>query len=366
MKPLAVDVLVILPSLRCGGTEVQVLSMCRSLLRHGKSVMTASVFETDPSMTVLFKEAGIEVVEYGVERPHSPFKMCQAVLNVLRHLKSTVHPALLHLTYMTPGAAILAFAALLWGRHVPIVTTIHSLPAAGWSRALFRVQSRLLCKRTVFVSRHVLEQCVKTTPPPGWMVLENALPDHIPLKEFERRCSTLNPAILGFAGRLEPVKGTELLHQLLQQTGSNQNFKWRIAGDGSYRPILEKRADNAEMLGTINPTDMAAFYDSVDILAVPSVEEAFGLTVLEGMARGCVVVGTGAGGMAELLLKVSPHCIVSEPTPSAWINRINELARNPQLLQQLSKRSIEVASHYTASNYDLRITCLHQGILKQA
>ena len=39
----------------------------------------------------------------------------------------------------------------------------------------------------------------------------------------------------------------------------------------------------------------------IDILLMPSRSEGFGLTAIEGMARGCVVVASHVGGLPEVV-----------------------------------------------------------------
>lgn len=44
-----------------------------------------------------------------------------------------------------------------------------------------------------------------------------------------------------------------------------------------------------------------AYYDKIDVLLMPSRSEGFGLTAIEGMARGCVVVASDTGGLPEVV-----------------------------------------------------------------
>lgn len=46
---------------------------------------------------------------------------------------------------------------------------------------------------------------------------------------------------------------------------------------------------------------LQTYYDMIDILLIPSRSEGFGLTAIEGMARGCVVVASNAGGLPEIV-----------------------------------------------------------------
>jgi glycosyltransferase involved in cell wall biosynthesis len=47
--------------------------------------------------------------------------------------------------------------------------------------------------------------------------------------------------------------------------------------------------------------DMTTFYANIDALVLPSLNEAFGLVVLEGMASGVVPIVSSTAGVAELI-----------------------------------------------------------------
>jgi glycosyltransferase involved in cell wall biosynthesis len=56
-----------------------------------------------------------------------------------------------------------------------------------------------------------------------------------------------------------------------------------------------------EYLGWCAGSRLEAFYDTIDVLAVPSIYEPFGLVALEAVARGIPVVCPVLGGLKEIL-----------------------------------------------------------------
>lgn len=81
-----------------------------------------------------------------------------------------------------------------------------------------------------------------------------------------------------------------------------------IAGDGPERANLEKQAaalnlqSQVEFVGAQTSGQLAKLLREHEILVVPSLwREPFGIVALEGIACGCVVVGSAEGGLTEAI-----------------------------------------------------------------
>lgn len=111
--------------------------------------------------------------------------------------------------------------------------------------------------------------------------------------------------VVGIAGRISKNKGHDLLIEALRPELESGEVSLRVAGDSDFEDpqfahdLRASAPSGVEFLGTV--TDMAEFYDSISILAVPSETESFGLVAIEAMARARTVVASRAGGLAEMI-----------------------------------------------------------------
>ncbi|MGH2711652.1 MAG: glycosyltransferase family 4 protein [Actinomycetota bacterium] len=118
---------------------------------------------------------------------------------------------------------------------------------------------------------------------------------------------TGSPTVL-FAGRLEYEKGVQTLLEALPRIAREvPGVRLLIAGNGTYRPELERLAAELELDGLVSfegfvdESRLRSLYRSADIAIVPSLYEPFGLVVLEAMASGTPVVASDTGGLCEIL-----------------------------------------------------------------
>ncbi|MDF2577453.1 MAG: glycosyltransferase family 1 protein [Chlamydiales bacterium] len=126
------------------------------------------------------------------------------------------------------------------------------------------------------------------------------------------------PLKLGMAGRMVPLKGHCLaLHTLaiLKRKGIEATLE--LAGEGEEYAALQSLARRLgiekEILFQGCVQDIQNFYQSVDIYLHPAIREPFGLTPLEAMSYGCVVISSLVDGLPEFVQQgKTGFCI--EPT----------------------------------------------------
>ena len=92
-----------------------------------------------------------------------------------------------------------------------------------------------------------------------------------------------------------------------------------IVGDGELRPALQSWIDAAGMADKIrllgNRRDTPAIYTALDVLVLPSLEEAFPMVVLEAMAAGCAVVASEVGEVGRIVR----HGVDGELVPAGQV-----------------------------------------------
>jgi glycosyltransferase involved in cell wall biosynthesis len=140
---------------------------------------------------------------------------------------------------------------------------------------------------------------------------------------------------LGFIGRLALQKGLDLLLDALSQT--ELPFPWRlhVAGQGPAEEDLRRQASRLGLEDHIHwhGTVMAeAFLPEIDVLLVPSRNEAFPLVVLEALAGGVPVVASSVGAIPEILDRGRLGVLVDPNSPAKWHSI---LAGLPQLISSI-------------------------------
>jgi glycosyltransferase involved in cell wall biosynthesis len=163
------------------------------------------------------------------------------------------------------------------------------------------------------------------------------------------------------AGRLEHTKGFDLL----LATCALLERDWRLVllGEGELRQALAAQASdlgvtgNVEMLGF--RSDIASWFASADVVAVPSLVEGFGRCAVEALATGTPVVASAADGLGGILGGLTGATLVSGRDPAAW-----SAAMMSALETRASRESIseEVGRRYSLrtamSRYERLYDCL--------
>ena len=114
--------------------------------------------------------------------------------------------------------------------------------------------------------------------------------------------------ILGVVSRLEPIKGMDLVVPAFAEVLKRfPEVRLLVVGDGSLRATMEQQAvelgcaDRITWVGRQPQEELAQWYGQMAIVLMPSRSEGFGLTAIEAMANGCVMVASNVGGLPEVV-----------------------------------------------------------------
>jgi glycogen synthase len=112
-----------------------------------------------------------------------------------------------------------------------------------------------------------------------------------------------------FVGRLVSDKGVDvLLDSLGRLAARGVRPALTVVGDGPEKPALESQArrleigERVQFLGSRHGEEVVRLLNAHRILVVPSrYDEPFGIVALEGIACGCLVIGSRGGGLKEAI-----------------------------------------------------------------
>jgi len=115
-----------------------------------------------------------------------------------------------------------------------------------------------------------------------------------------------NSIVIIYAGRIDPVKGVDLLIEaFVLLRAKNKKIKLIIAGDGNILNLLEKAKpfwSSIIFTGYLEKDDLYELFSISDIGVIPSRHEEFGYVAIEMMMMGLPLVVSNSTGLNEIVI----------------------------------------------------------------
>lgn len=167
--------------------------------------------------------------------------------------------------------------------------------------------------------------------------------------------------LIGIVGRIARVKGIEYFIEaaaILQREFPKARF---VIVGGPYDPNdiiyfgeLKERSkrlnltDRLTFMGRRN--DVPRVMAALDILALTSVSEGFGLVLIEAMAAGLPVVGTKVGGVPEVITDGEDGFLAPPGDPAGIAAAVAKLIADPELRLKMGQRGREKVERLYAAD----------------
>jgi glycosyltransferase involved in cell wall biosynthesis len=141
------------------------------------------------------------------------------------------------------------------------------------------------------------------------------------------------PPVIGFAGRLAPIKGVDdLIRAIAILRTELPEIGLEIAGDGPERGALEELVQSSGLDAHVTflgwQSDLAPAFKRWAMFVQPSLSEGFGVSALEAMATGLPVIATAVGGIPELVVAGETGLLVPPRDPNRLAGALRELLRD--------------------------------------
>jgi len=244
----------------------------------------------------------------------------------------------------------------LAGRHRCVVSVHHPTAADGLTAHRRRMTgvASLLADDVVVVSAASRASLLASGVPARkiTIILNGVLPPAtLPTREAARARLGLpvDAFVVGALARLVPHKGiANLLGAAALVPDPEGALHVLIAGDGPERDALAtlgttSLGTRAHLLGHL--ADTADFYAALDVFALPSYMEGFGLVYVEAAFHGVPSIGTTAGGTPEAILQDETGLLVPPGDISALAGAIRRLRDDPTLRRRLGDAAQARAAH---------------------
>ena len=270
----------------------------------------------------------------------------------------------------------------------PLVITVHGYDLLVESSVGYGVR---LSKRINAIVRRVLNDAdvvmaaSRATFKEACKIVNEAdkvrlIPNGVDIERFNPNlnCSPIRKK-LGIEGRAviftlrshEPKYGLEYLIRAAPiVTKEKEDVVFVIGGDGSLRGFHEQLAvklgvkEKMIFTGRIPRGEVPCYYAMSDIVVVPSLQEAFGLVVSEGMACGKPVIGTKIGGIPDQIINGYNGFLVQPRNPTEIAEKILWLISNPKEAKHMSMNGRKIVEKKFNINKRIdRIISLYKMLL---
>ena len=181
-----------------------------------------------------------------------------------------------------------------------------------------------------------------------------------------------NPArpVLGIVGRLEYEKGHSIAIAAMRKiVDVVPETRLKIVGAGSLEQELKNQvaalrlSNNVEFTG--HRTQICEIMSNIDLLLIPSYNEAFGHVVLESIAAGVPLLGSRSGAFPEILENGKYGNLVNPSDPDAWADAALDIIANPApALAKLKDARAKVLTRYTKEESARRHASLYNRLVE--
>lgn len=153
---------------------------------------------------------------------------------------------------------------------------------------------------------------------------------------------------IGFVGRLVDQKGGEdLISAFAALTSEGAPVHLTVVGDGPLRPRLEERVRDLGLVGSVEflgfRPDAFELMAGMDIVAVPSLFEPFGIVAVEAMVQSRPVVASAVGGLTETVEDGVTGRLVPPGNPQRLADALRDLVRSSATRAQMGQAGRERA-----------------------
>ncbi len=205
------------------------------------------------------------------------------------------------------------------------------------------------------------------------------VPNGIDFKEFigldreslRRKIGLKNEFTVITVGRLERRKGFQYLIKAFNilENRVKDKIKLIIIGGGDLKKELEDLAENLSLKekidfrGQISPKDVPGYLGACDCFVLSSLEEGFGIVILEAMASGVPVIGTRIGGILDIIEDGENGILVESKNPEQIAEAVFKIYSQSEFAKNLVLNAKNNLEKYDWDSIIEKVYTIYQELL---
>ncbi|MEN8444603.1 MAG: glycosyltransferase family 4 protein, partial [Cyanobacteria bacterium J06555_13] len=165
-----------------------------------------------------------------------------------------------------------------------------------------------------------------------------------------RTFESLDRPVFIFVGSIVARKGVRCLIDACKRLNDEgiSNFTVLIVGDGEQRGELEALSQTyqlgncVEWVGRVDYSDIGTYFNQSDVFVLPTLEDTWGMVVLEAMLLGKAILCSTGAGASELVTDASNGYRFPPENPDKLAEVMKQLIENPDKIPAMSTASKQV------------------------
>jgi len=176
--------------------------------------------------------------------------------------------------------------------------------------------------------------------------------------------------LVGVVSRLTEQKGhAYLLDAFAEVIQALPSAHLLVVGDGELRPALERQAARLGLQDSVTFTgrraDVPRIMMALDVLAMPSLWEGFGLVLLEAMAAGKPVVASRVSAIPEIVADGETGLLVPPKDPAGLARALLILLRHPAQAREMGRRGRQrLEQQFTATCMVEQTRAVYESLIR--
>lgn len=380
-----------------GGMQLYIRALSRELGRRGTAVdvFTRRTDPTVPKIEILGPNARVIHLDAGPAAPVEKNAVAEVLPEFtcnLQHFRQATGAEydVIHSHYWLSGWVGNLLARRWRVPHVAMFHTLGRLKNQALSEqeesdSRIEIEERIVASanRIVASSEHERQALIDLYGARREQIA--VIPCGVDLELFRPRDQMASRSMLGlsgdvllFVGRMDPVKGLDILLRSTALLRDRANLTLVVVGGSDSEAELQRNRRLAHDLGlegrvrfsgAVSQEQLPNYYSAATVCIVPSYYESFGLVAMESLACGTPVIASKVGGLPTVIHDGDNGLLVPRREPAAFADRIVQVLDDTALrrtLRTAARASVlrfgwgSVAERVVTMYHELTGACEHE------
>ena len=187
------------------------------------------------------------------------------------------------------------------------------------------------------------------------------------------RLGVTEPGVVLYVGRLEPLKGLDILVRAVADLAMADTTRLLVVGGDPDSDELVGElgslarsvgvAERVTFAGSVPQQDLPWYYSAADVLVLPSHYESFGMVALEAMACGTPVVVSRVGGLKTFVRNGESGYLVPWRCSDPFSQQIEMILASPSLRRAMGDAALSAARGMGWSGVSSRMMDFYNSLI---